>query len=155
MILSAMIVLICITVWFQPTKTRKIAACCFAGFIVFHDRVLGELDGFAYYGSAALADLIVVALLHKIEPTHKMALALQRLCIVSILTNLAGYLLWLSYSPPMAYDLAFVAVFAWAVWIMTRDLANVGDPTGDRGGVGFWRNGVTRRATVSSNKGNA
>lgn len=136
MILSLLIAAICFAVLFQPTTQRFIAAAAFAAFILLHDLLLGWADGFAYYGSAALTDLIIVALLHKIDPAPKMSLSLMRLCIVSICTNFAGYLLWFSYSPPDAYNAAFLVINAVAVWIMTRDVTNVGDPADNWGGTG-------------------
>lgn len=137
MILSLLIAAICFAVLFQPTRERFVAGAAFAAFLVLHDLLLASADGFAYYGSAALVDLIIVALLHKIEPLPTMALALQRLCVVSIVTNFAGFLLWYNYSPPTAYNVAFLILNAWAVWILTRDVRDVGDPADYRGGAGL------------------
>lgn len=155
MIVSALIVAICLAALFQPTRTRVIAALVFATMIVVHDALLGEADGFLYYGSAAFADLIAITLLHKLAPLSKMALSLQRLSIVSICTNALGYLLWFAYAPAWPYDMAFVAVFAWAVWIMTRDLRNVGDPADDRGGFGLCRDIGPSGFLVQTFKGNS
>lgn len=155
MILSALIVVICLVALFQPTTVRWIAAVAFASMVVVHDRLLGDVDGFAYYGSAALADLIVISLLHKLAPLSKMTLALQRLSIVSICTNGLGYLLWFAYAPAWPYDTVFIAVFAWAVWIMIRDLRHVGSPADDRGGLGLHRYTGPGSVLIQAFKGNS
>ncbi len=111
----------------QPNAPRLFAAVVFVGVVSLHEALLSHLDGLQYYGSAALFDLLIIVLTSGINPVPRMVLSLHRLCIVSILLNMAGWVLWFFYFPPLAYDLAFVAVYAWALLILIkRDGANVG-----------------------------
>lgn len=111
----------------QPNAPRLFAAVTFVGVILLHELAFSSLDGLMYYGSAALLDLLIVVITSGINPVPKMVLSLQRLCLFSILLNLLGWVLWLLYLPPWPYDLAFVAVYAWALYILIRrDRADVG-----------------------------
>lgn len=118
----------------QPNAPRFFAAVVFVGAILLHARFLSHLDGLQYYGSAALFDLLIIVLTSGVNPVPQMVLSLHRLCIVSILANAAGWALWFFYFPPLAYDVAFVGIYAWALFILIeRDGANVGGYT-----LGSW-----------------
>lgn len=137
MIVTALIVAICIAAALQPTRSRAIGAVCFAAMLVLHDLMLADADGFAYYGSAAFADLIVVALLHKLAPLSKMVLVLQRLSIVSICINAVGYVFWFAYLPAWPYNGAMIGLLALVIWVLLKDVKNVGDPSIDWRGAGL------------------
>lgn len=111
----------------QPNAPRLFAAVVFVAVISLHEALFSPLDGLQYYGSAALFDLLIIVLTSGINPVPRMVLSLHRLCIVSILANMAGWVIWFFYFPPLAYDLAFVAINSWALFILIkRDGANVG-----------------------------
>lgn len=104
-----------------------------------HDAFLSHLDGLSYYGSAALFDLLAIILMSGIRPVPVMVVRLQRICVASIALNAAGWVLWASYFPPLAYDLLFICVYLWAlITLLLRDSAHdVGGYTMDR-----WRSCV-------------
>lgn len=117
----------------QPNAPRLFASVTFVGIVLLHEALLSDLDGSQYYGSAALFSLLIIVLTSGIYPIPKMVISLHRLCIVSIFANMFGWAIWYLYYPPLAYDLAFVAIYAWALFILIkRDGADVGGYTLDR-----------------------
>lgn len=154
MIVTALIVAICIAAALQPSRSRAIGAVCFSSMLVLHDLLLADADGFAYYGSAALTDLIVVVLLHKLAPLSKMVLELQRLSIVSICINALGYVFWFAYLPAWPYDSAMIGLFALVLWVLLKDVKNVGDPAVDWRGADLRGDPSARNLPVQTFKGN-
>ena len=111
----------------QPNAPRLFAAMVFAGLTLAHEFSLSHLEGLEYYGSAALVDLGIMIAISGISPTPAMVINLQRVCIVSIITNFLGWVMWLTYLPPIAYNYAyvFICMIAFAV-LIKRDERDVG-----------------------------
>lgn len=116
-----------IVAFIQPNAPRFFAAVSFVTVTLSHELLLSDLDGLKYYGSAALFDLAIIILTSGINPVPKMVLSLHKICIASILVNLLGWVIWFFYFPPLIYDLAFVVIYAWALYVfIKRDSLNVG-----------------------------
>lgn len=129
---------------FQPNAPRLFAAVLFVSIISLHELLLSDLDGLQYYGSAALFDLLIIVLTSGINPVPQMVLSLHRICFVSILANMAGWVIWFFYFPPLIYDLAFVAINVWTLIIfIRRDGENVGGYSMDSWASCFRFNRVT------------
>lgn len=111
--ITILIYAVLIASFLQPNAHRLFAGIIFTGITLLHEVLLASQSGFLYYGSAALFDLTIIMLISGINPVPKMVLTLQKICVVSIVVNLAGWLLWCSYYPPLAYDLAFAAIYVW------------------------------------------
>lgn len=126
-------ILICVGViaaLLQPNAPRLFAACIFTGIILLHELVLSSYTGLQYYGSAALFDLAIIAITSGINPMPKMVISLHKICMLFIFANLAGWVLWFFYYPPLVYDAAMVLIYAWAlVTLINRDGLNVGGYT--------------------------
>jgi len=119
-----------IAAFLQPNAPRFFAAVAFVGVTLTHELFFPTLDGLNYYGSAALMDLSIIAITSGISPVPKMVLTLQKICLVSILANLAGWILWTLYYPPAAYDAALLALYVWAlVSLINRSGLDVGGYT--------------------------
>ena len=119
----------------QPNAPRLFAALVFVGVALLHEWLLSGATGLEYYGSAALFDLAIIILTSGIRPLPRMVLYLHIICLVSILANFGGFWLWYSFHPSIVYDLTFVAIYAWALFVLIKR-------TGcDVGGyaVGSWR----------------
>lgn len=130
--ITILICLIIATAFFQPNAPRLYAALVFVGVTALHEVFFSNYEGMQYYGSAALFDLAIIIIASGINPVPKMVLSLQKICIVSIVANLAGWIMWFLYYPPIIYDLAFVAIYAWTLIILIkRTGANVGGYTMD------------------------
>lgn len=118
----------------QPTMPRLFAAVLFMAVVLLHEVLLSGLTGLQYYGSAALFDLLIIALTGGVRPVTALVLRLHMVCIASILINLMGWVLWFFYYPPLAYDAAFACLYAWTLLVFTmREGANVGGFT-----LGSW-----------------
>lgn len=130
--ITILIFLIIAIAFFQPSAPRLYAALVFVGVTTLHEVFFSNYEGLQYYGSAALFDLAVIVVASGINPVPKMVLNLQKICIVSIVANLAGWVMWFLYYPPLAYDLAFVVIYAWTLIVLIKRTGlNVGGYTVD------------------------
>ena len=125
--ITILLVLITVVAVMQPTIPRFFAAMTFALLTLIHDEGLGHLEGLAYYGSAALIDFVILFILAGIQPIPRMVLYLQLLCILSMLLNFGGWLLWVFYLPPNVYDNAFQVLYGGVlIALLAKDNYNVG-----------------------------
>lgn len=132
MITSILLIFIGAFALLQPNAPRLFAALIFAGLTLAHDFFSSNLDGLMYYGSAALIDLFIIILTSGISPVPKMVITLHKICMVSIVANFFGWVIWTLYYPPIAYDLAFMAIYAWTlITFITRGKIDVGGFTLD------------------------
>lgn len=130
--ITTLFVGMCIVAFIQPNAPRFFAAVIFVSITLLHELFLSHYDGLLYYGSAALFDLAIIILTSGINPVPRMVLSLHRICIVSILVNLLGWVIWFFYLPPLTYDLAFVVLYAWAlITLINRNGLDVGGYTLD------------------------
>jgi len=132
MTLSILIYALIIAALFQPNAPRFFAAVVFISLTLSHELFLAHLDGFQYYGSAALFDLAIIIITSGVDPIPRMVISLQKICIVSILCNLGGWLIWDAGAPPTVYNAAFIGIFMWAlITFIKKDRADVGGFTMD------------------------
>jgi len=138
MITSVLLMMIAASCLIQPNAPRLFAAAVFAGLTLTHEFSLSHLEGLEYYGSAALVDLGIMIAMSGISPTPAMVINLQRICIASIVTNFLGWVMWLTYLPPIAYNYAYVFIYivAFAV-LIKRDKGDVGGFAMDSWGACF------------------
>ena len=128
--IELLLVVMCALSVVQPTSQRLFAATVFMSITILHNVFFWELDGLAYYGSAAAFDLLIVILTSGINPVPKIILKLQIICITSAILNLCGWLIWYFYFPPMAYNIAFICLYMYTVIVLTsRDKGDVGGIT--------------------------
>lgn len=112
---------------FQHDTRRFYAAFVFAGLTVLHDPLFGDLDGLAYYGSAALTDLLILTLLAGVYPVPKMVISLQFMSIVSVILNGIGYVMWFNWMVPTVYNSLFIVFYVCSILVMLgKDGENVG-----------------------------
>ena len=114
---------------FQPTAQRLYGALVFVSFTLLHEQLLSDLSGWAYYGSAALFDLVIITILSGIRPAVKMVYQLELISLLSILLNFIGWTTWYLYLPPIAYDVGFVLLYSWALYALIKRDTDVGDYT--------------------------
>ena len=120
MILSLLFTALAVVMLVQPTAPRFFAVAVFLCATLIHDMALTHLDGFLYYGSAALLDLFIIGVTSGIQPTPNLVIDLHRICMLSMVANLAGWLLWLAYFPPITYDVVFIGLYSWALWLFVK-----------------------------------
>lgn len=132
MILTALLAAIAVIMLLQPTAPRFFAVAVFLGATLFHDLALSGLDGFWYYGSAAALDFAIIVATSGVYPVPRLVVCMHQICMVSMVANLGGWLLWLAYFPPIVYDTVFIGIYTWALWIFVdEDGDNVGAYTMD------------------------
>lgn len=125
--ITSLVIAIAVATVFQPNAARLFAALVFSIVIISHDLILFDLDGLAYYASAALFSLLIIILTSGINPAPEMVITLHKVCIASIIANAAGWVLWFLYVPPTYYNLSLVLIFGWAFFTLTkRDSRDVG-----------------------------
>jgi len=121
-----------VVAFIQPNAPRFFAAVTFVSVTISHELFLSHYDGLAYYGSAALFDLGIIAITSGIRPVPKMVLSLHKICLASMVLNLVGWGLWFFYLPPVVYDASFVILYVWALLtFINRSGLDVGGYTMD------------------------
>lgn len=136
MALAALDVLLPAVALAALTSRDFYAAACFASVCYGHDILLGWADGFAYHGSAALAGLLVVWLLRRGNPTD-VAVCLAFASVATVAGNLLGFVLWFLYLPPYAYNMFFIGVYLYALWVIITKEGGKGGFLGR--GAATWR----------------
>ena len=109
----------------------------FAGPTLIHNFLMYELEGIAYYGSDALFYLLILFALNKLVKSTDLTFEIAKVCIVAVALDGVGLVAWLSWQPMDGYNVAFMALYAYAaLQLLKRDKAD------DRGGyeVGGWNN---------------
>lgn len=137
-VLEGFIVALIIVSLLQPNAPRLFGAVVFSGLIAAHYLMLSHLDGLLYYGSAALFDLLFMVLTCGINPAPKMVFSLYKICMCSMIINCVGWVLWISYEPPIFYNLAYLGLCSWALAVLLRrNRSDVGGFELDRWGACF------------------
>jgi hypothetical protein len=136
--ITALLAALVVAFLFQPNRVRLYVAGCFVGLAWVHELFLSDLDGLAYYGSAALFDLGVIMATAYIKPVPQIVPRIHIVCFASILCNSIGWVLWWFYVSPVFYNAAFMAVYlAAVVAILWGDNADVGRGAVARDSLGF------------------
>lgn len=116
-ILALVIVLLAAT---QPSTVRKVAACSYAVIHAGHLAISPLLDGFAYFFSAAVADVVIMWLLLRASNFPAISISLLRVCFLEAFINALGWVLWYKYIEPTIYVTIFHVLNLWVVIILTR-----------------------------------
>lgn len=96
---------------------ERVCPLLFATAALSHDIYLSQLDGFLYYGSAAILDGLVLSALATLKQSA-LSRKIQIICAMSISLNAFGWILWVLYAPPVAYNSAFMCLYIFACFII-------------------------------------
>lgn len=125
--LTALFGLLALSALIQPNAPRLLAVVAFVGLTIAHDALASGIDGFWYYGSAAILDVGIIILTSGIRPLPRMVVTLHRICMASVMMNFLGWLMWFFYLPPTLYDFAFLMLYSCAlITFIKKDHADVG-----------------------------
>ena len=139
------------TLLFQKSQQRLLLASFYVLINTVHLLLFNGLDGSSYYVVSALFDLLVMTSVSAI--CIPQTLSIQKLCIISITANFAGWLMWYLYLDPAAYNAVFIAIYLYAIVILTsRDTSDVGASREYRNGVVFLGNSSASVKAVFSHK---
>lgn len=112
----------------QPSAPRLYSAVIFTALTIAHDLFFRHAVDLNYYLSAALVDLLIVALTSTVIPAPKMLQSLHKICLFSVILNLIGWIMYMLYLEPAAYDAAFTLIYVYAIWVMfKKDRCDVGN----------------------------
>ena len=110
----------------QKTSHGRAAACTFAGLTVAFDLI--QIPAELYHLSAALTDGVCVFILSQMAIGSGMVRDLQRLCLLSIVLNFAGWVCYEMYIPSTSYNLAFLLFYS--VVVLSLIMRRIGDAHG-------------------------
>lgn len=118
------------------------------------DSLIPDSWGAIYYIGAAIVDLIIIALLNQFSTPTKLILQIQNICLLFICLNLFGWICFMLYFQPEAYNFLCAVLYAWTLVTIFRgrDKHVLGNNTVGRGGVGFLSNNHTSGHALQANK---
>lgn len=93
---------------------RNACGLLFVAASFLHSTFLAHLDGFLYYGSAALFAYLTLLLSSR-------SIVVQVICLISIALNMFGYMVWYLYIPPVIYNYNCFILYIVAAFIITMD----------------------------------
>ena len=109
MITSALIALTVASILARNAYSLFFVAASF-----LHSAFLAHLDGFLYYGSAALFAYLTLLLSSR-------SIAVQVICLISIVLNMFGYMWWYFYMAPTIYNYICFILYILASFIINMD----------------------------------
>lgn len=95
---------------FQRNDERFVAACAYSILNLIHLLILGDADGETYYASAALFDVAIIFIISRITKIVSTSLYIQRICIIEIILNYVGWIMYETYLDPFAYNVAYLSL---------------------------------------------
>ncbi len=109
MIISALIALTIASLF-----ARNAYALMFVAASFMHAEFLGHLDGFMYYGTAVLFAYVTLLFSGR-------SIVVQVICLISMVLNMFGYIVWYLYIPPTIYNYNCFMLYIIASFIITMD----------------------------------
>ncbi len=85
----------------------KISVCIFCATVLIFNNIsyyIPDEYGIEHYLLAALTDLFIIYLLKKKKKPTKTTIIIQSWCVMFIITNVIGWVIYMLYYPPAAYD---------------------------------------------------
>jgi hypothetical protein len=123
--INALISAILIIALFQTNSDRRFPALVFALFVWLHCVSMSGLEGFWYFFTAGLCDIVIIAIIACWARVSALADSLITISIISIVFNCYGWLLWVSYLPVSSYNYSITALYLIAILSLLRgDCAN-------------------------------
>ena len=95
------------------SKAQRYCCAVFVSEAIIHHIFFSNYgdNGFLYFSTAALGNLLVAILLMGLRPIIKMVLIIQAACLLGAVLNFGGYLLWVNYYSVTPYNVAFYALY--------------------------------------------
>lgn len=93
---------------------RNACGLLFVAASFLHSAFLAHLDGFLYYSSAALFAYVTLLFSGR-------SIVVQMICLISIVLNMFGYIVWYLYIPPTIYNYNCFILYIIASIIITID----------------------------------
>lgn len=133
MIVAALLCVLGIFTWCQPSAARRKTAFLFVTPTLVFALVSGLLSDRWYYMGAALTDSLTIILVSWLVVADKLAVRLMILSAVSMSLNVVGLAMYEMYQPSTIYDALFIALYVGAiVTLADQEGSNVGMGGTDR-----------------------
>lgn len=120
MIVTILIFTIGLCAVFQRTRARREAALVFTVITMLHELLFYDRVGLFYYGTAALFDMIIIVCTANLAIISGLTKSVHRISIASVVFNLSGWIMWRLYLSPVAYNVAFILLYAWAILVLLK-----------------------------------
>ena len=134
MIVTILIFIIGLCAIFQRTRARREAALVFTVLTMLHELLFYDRVGLFYYGTAALFDMIIVVCTANLAVISGLTRSIHSVSIASVVFNLSGWIMWRLYLSPVAYNVAFILLYAWVILVLLK-----GERSSARGSrMGSW-----------------
>ena len=117
------------------------AAWVFVGITLLHDMLYGGSTGIVYFLTAGMSDLMIIMLIYYLPSpvTQK----LMNISLISIVLNLYGWTMYESGQEPIIYSSAFIALYIYAIYVITGGRHAGFNPVRD------WFGGLRRHSVES------
>ena len=99
---------------------RFIAALIVTLSAAFHDLIFNSSEGYFYFVSAALFDVVVVSILANFYKITSLVLNVIKYCRISFFINLAGWGVYEAFDQPVFYAAASFILYFYLILILTR-----------------------------------
>ena len=127
-------------------------AFCYVVVNIAHLLLVSKDNAEWYFLSASLFDMLVLTIVSRINIPQTDSI--QMLCIMSVIVNGAGWLLWDNEIDLTAYAAVQIAIYLYAIFILTsRDKSDVGDHSEYGNGVVFLGNSAAVVKRIFDHKG--
>lgn len=132
------------TLYFQPSESRLFTGGVFILVIILHELIFSAYTGIVYYGSAALFYLAIMIITAGASHLTSLVLDIHKICLIAIIVNAVGWIVWYIYFPPNLYNFASVFLHAWGIWaLMKRTGSKENEFRTDWGAIDFRPNADT------------
>lgn len=133
MILAALLCMMGIFAWCQPSAVRRKTAFLYVTPTLLYAMFSGWLDDQWYYIGAALTDSLAIILLSFLVVVDRLTVRLAILSAASMCLNFVGLVLYEAYQPSTIYDALFIALYVGAVVALAdQEGSNVGSRGADK-----------------------
>lgn len=117
--ITALIIILLITLFIQPSESRFHIALVFVGGVLIHEIFYSHLEGLPYHASSALVSLGSIIVLSYLGPSLLIK-RLIKILLLMIVFDATGYFLWYTYISPFYYNFAIGMLFGAAICLLTR-----------------------------------
>ena len=106
----------------QATWTRYYITIILVSFLLIHEMLIDPVkyQGWIYHLSDAILYLCIMASISKIKPYDILTIEISVLCVVAIITNAIGLILYETYQPPIYYDNTFCIINIIAICLLRK-----------------------------------
>lgn len=127
--------------FFQPSQSRLFVGSVFVFVLMLHEFFFMQSDGFIYYASASLFYLGIMFITAAAAHVTRLVLDIHKICLASIFINSMGWLLWFYHFPPVIYNITYLGLHCWTIYILMQRVRRRQDEfRTDWGSIGFHNN---------------